>query len=49
MKLAKPLLQSIAVAVAVSTVSACDIMKPVKPKTKVEKKLPYDCPGCGLG
>jgi hypothetical protein len=50
MKVSKALLQTIAVAVAVATVSsscAIDIMKP-KDK-KPEQREPYNCPGCGLG
>lgn len=50
MKVSKALLQTIAVAVAVATVSsscAIDIMKPKEKKQ--EKREPYDCPACGLG
>jgi hypothetical protein len=51
MKISKTLLQAIAVAVTVTTVTtACneDQPKPEDGKTK-EQQAPYDCPGCGMG
>lgn len=50
MKVSKTLLQAIAVAVVVTTVStSCDldIIKPKKDDP--EKREPYNCPGCGMG
>ncbi|WP_338874464.1 hypothetical protein WBJ53_02485 [Spirosoma sp. SC4-14] len=51
MKLSKALLQTIAVAVAVTTVSSCAKTKTIKPKeAKAEKQeIPYNCPACGMG
>ncbi len=52
MKISKSLLQTIAVAVAVTTVSTgCseDQPKPEDGKTKEQQEVPYDCPGCGMG
>ncbi|WP_171062813.1 hypothetical protein [Larkinella sp. C7] len=50
MKISKVLLQTIAVAITVSTVSSSCGLDDVKPKKKEpEKRQPYDCPGCGLG
>ncbi|GAB3271085.1 hypothetical protein GCM10027347_42150 [Larkinella harenae] len=50
MKISKTLLQTIAVAVAVSTVSSSCGLDDVKPKKKeTEKRQPYDCPACGMG
>ncbi|CAN5306212.1 chryseobasin-related MNIO class RiPP peptide [Spirosoma endophyticum] len=50
MKLSKALLQTIAVAVAVTTLSSCDKGKVIDPKKDdTKQQIPYDCPGCGLG
>ncbi|MGA0555077.1 hypothetical protein ACO2Q8_00375 [Larkinella sp. VNQ87] len=53
MKLPKTLLQTIAVAVTVTTVNtACgvdDDVKPEKDKKNPEQQQPYNCPACGLG
>lgn len=51
MKISKTLLQAIAVAVTITTVStSCneEQPKPEDGKTK-EQQAPYDCPGCGMG
>ena len=50
MKVSKTLLQTIALAVAVTTVTACDKddVKPKK-KNKSERQQPYNCPACGMG
>ncbi|MBC8152491.1 MAG: hypothetical protein H7Z72_06235 [Bacteroidetes bacterium] len=53
MKVSKALLQTIAVAIAVATVSsACEgtQVDPKKKNPENSKEQPYDnCPGCGLG
>ena len=53
MKISKSLLQTIAMAVAVTTVTtACneDQPKPEDGTTKEQQQeAPYDCPACGLG
>jgi hypothetical protein len=52
MKISKTLLQTIAVAVAVTTVSSsCNSLDVIKPKKKEPEKdqQPYNCPGCGMG
>ncbi len=52
MKLSKSLLQAIAVAVTVTTVTtACNEEQPNPEdgKTKEQQEAPYDCPGCGMG
>lgn len=52
MKVPKTLLQTIAVALAVTTVnSACSDINIVKPKKKSpeDKQQPYSCPACGMG
>ena len=51
MKLSKPLLQAIAVAVTVSTISSCakeKIIDPKAPKGEQQNQLP-GCPACGMG
>jgi hypothetical protein len=51
MKISKSLLQTIALAVTVVTVTAScneDQPKPEDGKTK-EQSAPYNCPGCGMG
>lgn len=51
MKVSKSLLQTIALAVTVVTVTAScheDTPKPEDGKTK-EQAVPYDCPNCGMG
>jgi hypothetical protein len=51
MKISKTLLQAIAVAVTITTVStSCneEQPRPEDGKTK-EQQAPYDCPGCGMG
>lgn len=55
MKLSKPLLQALAVAVTVAAVSSCTKDKTVDPEgvsaeKKAEKKGEiYNCPACGMG
>ncbi|SOD79248.1 chryseobasin-related MNIO class RiPP peptide [Spirosoma fluviale] len=52
MKLSKSLLQAIAVAVTVTTISSCGkgtVVDPKAPNGEQQKKVPYNCPGCGLG
>ncbi|WP_414617771.1 hypothetical protein [Dyadobacter sp. 32] len=50
MKIPKSILQAVAVAVAVTTVTACAVQE-VGPKDKERKakEEPYNCPGCGMG
>ncbi len=51
MKISKTLLQAIAVAVTIATVTtSCNEEQPGPEdgKTK-EQPAPYDCPGCGMG
>ncbi|MGF7218308.1 hypothetical protein GGR92_004485 [Spirosoma lacussanchae] len=54
MKISKPILQAMALAVAVTTVgSSCKdgLVKPKKEEAKKEqqRKLPDNCPACGMG
>ncbi|ADB39176.1 hypothetical protein [Spirosoma linguale] len=51
MKLSKSLLQAIAVAVTVTTISSCAKDKVIDPKAPngEQQKVPYNCPGCGMG
>jgi len=51
MNLSKTLLKAMAVAVTVTTVTACVNDKIIKPKSgePEKKQVPYDCPGCGMG
>ncbi|MBO0951359.1 chryseobasin-related MNIO class RiPP peptide [Fibrella forsythiae] len=51
MKVSKMVLKAMALAVTVSTVTACINDKVIKPKSGEPevKKVPYDCPGCGMG
>lgn len=51
MKLSKPLLQAIAVAITVTTISSCTkdkVIDPKEPKGEQQRE-PYDCPACGMG
>lgn len=57
MKISKTLLQTIAVAVAISTSAACTKSVDGKSKKFFDKKtktdstcvIPYGCPACGMG
>lgn len=51
MKVSKALLKAMALAVTVSTVTACINEKVIKPKSgePEKKQVLYDCPGCGMG
>ncbi|MCE7058473.1 hypothetical protein [Dyadobacter sp. CY343] len=50
MKISKPILQAVAIAVALSTITACADMdiKPGKEKKSNARKLD-PCPACGMG
>jgi predicted RNA-binding Zn-ribbon protein involved in translation (DUF1610 family) len=50
MNVSKTLLQAIAVALTVTTVSSScgEILKPKKKEPEKEQQ-PYNCPGCGMG
>jgi hypothetical protein len=50
MKLDKPLLQAMAVAITVAAASSCKD-KVVDPKEKQgeTQTIPYNCPACGMG
>ena len=51
MKLSKSILQAMAIAVTVTTVSACAKDKVIDPKDSKtqQQKVPDNCPACGMG
>ncbi len=51
MKLSKSLLQAIAIAVTVTTISSCANDKVIDPKSPngEQQKVPLNCPACGMG
>ena len=51
MKLSKSLLQAMAVAVTVTTISACAKDKVINAKDSKtgQQQVPYNCPACGMG
>ena len=50
MKLSKPLLQAIAVAVTLAASTACqdEVVDPKEPQSE-NKTVPANCPACGMG
>jgi len=50
MKISKSVLQAVAIAVVVTTVTSCAVNDVDPEKEKVTKnKVIYSCPGCGMG
>ncbi len=51
MKLSKSLLQAMAIAVTVTTISSCTKGKVIDPKEPIgqQQKVPYSCAACGMG